>query len=201
GIVEKSSILDGRSIKPGDVVLGLPSSGVHSNGFSLVRRILERAVGPENEWMQALNAMPLPADPAQRTLADALMAPTQIYVQPMLDVLAELPGAVKAMAHITGGGLVENLPRVLPEALQAVLRRSDWVRPPIFDWLQDSGAVTDDEMYRVFNCGIGMCVVVAPSQSHAVIDRLTAAGQSASVIGSIRVRPQGEAATVITTGA
>jgi phosphoribosylformylglycinamidine cyclo-ligase len=105
------------------------------------------------------------------------------------------------MAHITGGGLVENLPRVLPEALQAVLRRNDWMRPAIFDWLQDAGAVTDDEMHRVFNCGIGLCVVVAPSQSQAVIDRLTAAGQIASVIGSIRVRPQGEAATVITTGA
>ena len=201
GIVEKSSILDGHSIEAGDVVLGLASSGVHSNGFSLVRRILERAVGPEDEWMQALNATLLPGDPGQRTLADALMAPTQIYVQPMLDVLAELPGAVKAMAHITGGGLVENLPRVLPEPLQAALRRNDWVRPAIFDWLQDAGTVTDDEMHRVFNCGIGMCVVVAPSQSQAVIDCLTAAGQIASVIGSIRARPPGEAATVITTGA
>jgi len=200
GVVEKSSILDGRSIEPGDVVLGLASSGVHSNGFSLVRRILERAVGPEDEWMHALNATLLPGDPAQRTLADALMAPTQIYVQPMLDVLAELPGAVKAMAHITGGGLVENLPRVLPEQLQAVLLRNHWVRPAIFDWLQDAGAVTDDEMHRVFNCGIGMCLIVAPSQAHAVIDRLTGAGQIVSDIGSIQVRPQGEAATVIKTG-
>jgi phosphoribosylformylglycinamidine cyclo-ligase len=201
GIVEKSSILDGRSIEPGDVVLGLASSGVHSNGFSLVRRILERAVGPEDKWLEALNARLLPGDPAQRTLADALMAPTQIYVQPMLAVLAELPGAVKAMAHITGGGLVENLPRVLPEQLQAVLRRDDWVRPAIFDWLQGAGAVREDEMHRVFNCGIGMCVVVAPGHSQAVIDRLTVAGQVVSEIGSIRVRSAGEAATVMTIGA
>jgi phosphoribosylformylglycinamidine cyclo-ligase len=199
GVVEKSSILDGHSIEPGDVVLGLASSGVHSNGFSLVRRILERVVGPEDEWVEALNATLLPGDPAQRTLADALMAPTRIYVQPMLDVLTELPGAVKAMAHITGGGLVENLPRVLPEQLQAVLRRNHWVWPAIFDWLQHAGAVTDDEMQRVFNCGIGMCVIVSPSQAHAVIDRLTAAGEIVSDIGSIQARPQGEAATVITT--
>jgi phosphoribosylformylglycinamidine cyclo-ligase len=199
GVVEKSSILDGHSIESGDVVLGLASSGVHSNGFSLVRRILERAVGPEEEWIKALNAARLPGDAAQRTLADALMAPTQIYVEPMLDVLAQLPGAVKAMAHITGGGLVENLPRVLPASLQAVLHRNNWVRPAIFDWLQAAGAVMDDEMHRVFNCGIGMCVIVAPSQAQAVIDRLTAGGQIVSDIGSIRERPLGEAATVVTT--
>lgn len=198
GVVEKSSILDGRSIEPGDVVLGLASSGVHSNGFSLVRRILERAVGPEDQWVQDLHAKSLPGDPAKRTLADALMAPTQIYVQSMLDVLEKRPGAVKAMAHITGGGLVENLPRVLPEHLQATLYRNDWVRPAIFDWLQESGAVTDEEMHRVFNCGIGMCVVVGPGQSQGVMEQLKATGQNVSVIGRIQVRPQGEAATVIT---
>jgi len=197
GIVEKSAILDGRTISPGDAILGLASSGVHSNGFSLVRRILERAVGHESQWKQTLNATRLPGDPGQRSLADTLMAPTQLYVRPMLKVLEAQPGAVKAMAHITGGGLVENLPRVLPDGLQAVLQRRDWARPAIFDWLQQAGAVTDDEMHRVFNCGIGLCVVVAPGHVEGVTQLLRAEGQIVSMIGSIQPRPSGAAATII----
>ena len=197
GIVEKSAILDGRGIEAGDVVLGLASSGVHSNGFSLVRRIIERAVGAESGWRTALAQQPLIGDAEGRTLADALMAPTRLYVKPMLDLLAAQAGVVRAMAHITGGGLVENLPRILPEGLQAVLARDAWTRPVLFDGLQREGAVADDEMHRVFNCGIGMCVVVPADQADGAAAFLRAAGQTVWAIGSIRERPPGAAQTVV----
>jgi phosphoribosylformylglycinamidine cyclo-ligase len=142
GAVEKSAIIDGRSIVTGDAVIALASSGPHSNGYSLVRRIVE--VGRAD----------LSADFHGRSLGEALLAPTRIYVKPVLQLLAKVP--VKGIAHITGGGIVENVPRVLPDAVKAVIRRDSWTLPPVFAWLQAQGKVADAEMHRVFNCGIGM---------------------------------------------
>ncbi|MBK9114893.1 MAG: phosphoribosylformylglycinamidine cyclo-ligase [Betaproteobacteria bacterium] len=183
GVVEKSAIVDGRSIAAGDVVLGLASSGPHSNGFSLIRRIVE-ASGAD-----------LAAPFENTTLGAALMAPTRIYVKPMLALLHELP--VKGIAHITGGGLLENVPRVLPAGLQARLARAAWTRPAIFDWLQRHGNVADDEMHRVFNCGIGMVVVVGAGYAERAIARLAAAGERALPIGGIVAQPPGEPPTVV----
>ncbi len=183
GVVEKSAIVDGRGIAAGDVILGLASSGPHSNGFSLIRRIVD-ASGAD-----------LAAPFAGSTLGAALMAPTRIYVKPVLALMHELP--VKGIAHITGGGLVENVPRVLPAGLQARLARNAWTRPAIFDWLQRQGNVADDEMHRVFNCGIGMVVVVAAGYAERAIARLAAAGERALPIGTIVARPPGEPPTVV----
>jgi phosphoribosylformylglycinamidine cyclo-ligase len=184
GVVEKSKIITGQTIAPGDVVLGLPSSGAHSNGYSLVRKILGLA-RPD------LHA---PFD-GERTLADALMEPTRIYAKPMLALLAELP--VKGMAHITGGGLTENLPRVLPQAVKAVIDAKTWQRPPLFQWLQNAGNVAESEMCRVFNCGIGLCVVVAPQDAGRALALLRAAGEATIEIGQIETRRDGETQTVI----
>ena len=183
GVVEKARIIDGRSIAPGDVVLGLASSGAHSNGYSLVRKIVERA------------APDLEADFYGRPFKDALMAPTRIYVKPLLKLMATLP--VKGMAHITGGGLVENVPRVLPEGVTAVLERSTWQLPPLFRWLQREGNVADAEMHRVFNCGIGMVVVVAESDANRALEILAGEGEAAQRIGRIETRRTGQAATVV----
>jgi phosphoribosylformylglycinamidine cyclo-ligase len=183
GVVEKSEVIDGRSIVPGDVVLGLASSGPHSNGYSLVRKIL--ATGPVDYAI----------DVAGTELGTALLAPTRIYVRPVLGLLRKLP--VKGIAHITGGGLVENVPRVLPAGVQARLERARWTRPAIFDWLQQRGNVAEAEMHRVFNCGIGMVLVVAPEHATAALAALTAAGEQASVIGAIVARPDGAPATVV----
>ena len=188
GAVEKSAIIDGRSIVPGDVVIGLASSGVHSNGYSLVRRVIERACG-------GLDSPALQQDLDGRSLADAVMAPTRIYVKPVLALLADMP--VKGIAHITGGGLLENVPRVLPENCQAVLEQSAWQRPAIFDWLQREGAIDSGEMHRVFNCGIGMVLVVEAARAQACVDRLRALGESAQRIGTIVPRPAGSAPTVV----
>ncbi len=184
GAVEKSAIISGQDIVPGDVVLGLPSSGAHSNGYSLVRKIIERS-------QPDLDA---PFD-GSRTLADAIMAPTRIYVKPMLALMAELP--VKGMAHITGGGITENIPRVLPEAVKAVIDQSRWQRPKLFQWLQSEGKVVDSEMHRVFNCGIGMVVIVAPENARRALSLLHAAGEMAVDIGRIEARNDGEAQTVV----
>ncbi|MGH8721127.1 MAG: phosphoribosylformylglycinamidine cyclo-ligase, partial [Burkholderiales bacterium] len=135
GVVERKKIVSGRAIRPGDVLLGLASSGAHSNGYSLIRRILERAA-------------------ADAATLDALMQPTRIYVKPILKLLRSV--SVKGLAHITGGGLVGNVPRVLPQRTRAVIDARAWPRPPLFDWLQRKGAVAEAEMHRVFNCGIGM---------------------------------------------
>ncbi|WP_186119145.1 phosphoribosylformylglycinamidine cyclo-ligase [Burkholderia gladioli] len=183
GAVEKSKIIDGSTIAEGDVVLGLASSGIHSNGFSLVRKIIERA-NPD------LNA---PFD--GRTLADALIAPTRIYVKPLLALMAKL--AVKGMAHITGGGLVENIPRVLREGLTAELDQSAWTLPPLFQWLQEHGGVADAEMHRVFNCGIGMAVIVSAADADAAVAELSAAGEQVWKIGRVRASREGEAQTVV----
>jgi phosphoribosylformylglycinamidine cyclo-ligase len=171
GVVEKSRIIDGRSIAPGDVLLGLASSGAHSNGYSLVRRILERA-RPD-----------LSADFHGRPLADVLLEPTRIYVKPVLSLIQDVP--VKGLSHITGGGLTENIPRVLPAGCDAVIRKSAWPRPPLFEWLQREGGVDEAEMFRVFNCGIGMVVVVAPEVAGTAASRLEAAGETVHRIGQI----------------
>ena len=184
GAVEKSQIITGQNIVPGDVVLGLASSGAHSNGYSLVRKILARA-RPD---------LDAPFD-GNRTLADALMEPTRIYVKPVLALIATLP--VKGIAHITGGGLTENIPRVLPEAVKAVVEQSAWHRPELFRWLQREGQVAESEMHRVFNCGIGMCLVVAPEHAVQALQLLNAAGEKAVQIGRIEARQDGEAQTIV----
>ncbi len=183
GVVEKSGIIDGRSIAAGDAVLGIASSGPHSNGFSLIRRILE-ASGAE---------LDAPFDGT--TIGGALLAPTRIYVKPVLALMHDVP--VKGMAHITGGGLVENVPRMLPPGLQARLNRASWRRPPVFDWLQRHGEVADAEMHRVFNCGIGMAIVVAAEHVDRALKQLAGSGEQAMRIGSIVAQSPGEPATVV----
>ena len=183
GVVEKSRVIDGRAIAPGDVVLGLASSGAHSNGYSLVRRILERAK-PD-----------LAADFHGRPLGEALLAPTRIYVKPVLALVAEVP--VKGIAHITGGGLVENVPRVLPKGVRAVLDARAWPLPPLFRWLQEQGNVADAEMHRVFNCGIGMVLVVAAQDAERAAAHLRAAGETVHRIGAIEPRPAGSPPTIV----
>ncbi len=183
GAVEKAKLIDGTRIMPGDVVLGLASSGVHSNGYSLVRKILEVAQPDLN------------ADFHGRKLADVLMEPTRIYVKPLLALMETRD--VKGMVHITGGGLLENVPRVLQAHLTAVLQRDAWVMPPLFSWLQQHGGVVDAEMHRVFNCGIGMVVIVSPEEADAAIAQLTAAGETVSRIGEICARTEGQAQTIV----
>src|SRR5882672_9696069 len=183
GMVEKSAIVDGRGIVPGDAVLGLASSGAHSNGYSLIRKILERTK-PD-----------LGADFHGRPLGRVLLEPTRIYVKPLLGLIRQMP--VKGMAHITGGGLVENLPRVLPEAVKAVISRSSWPMPPLFQWLQREGKVADAEMHRVFNCGIGMAVVVAAEHADAAVRALSGAGETVFRIGRIEARKAVEPQAVV----
>ncbi|MCD2514910.1 phosphoribosylformylglycinamidine cyclo-ligase [Massilia sp. G4R7] len=183
GAVEKSQIIDGSKIVPGDVVLGLASSGIHSNGYSLVRKIISVAK-PDLE-----------ADFHGRKLSDVLMAPTRLYVKPILALIAAME--VKGLVHITGGGLVENIPRVLGENLTAVLDASSWTMPPLFTWLQQHGGVADSEMHRVFNCGIGMTVIVSKENADAAIAQLKAAGETVYRIGEIRAREEGQAQTVV----
>jgi phosphoribosylformylglycinamidine cyclo-ligase len=186
GAVEKSAIIDGSTIRPGDVVLGLASSGAHSNGYSLIRKILERAK-PD-----------LAMDMGGRPLADAVMAPTRIYVKSLLALIASLGGeGVKGMAHITGGGLTENIPRVLPENVMAAIDSTAWTLPPLFQWLQREGNVAAAEMHRVFNCGIGMVVIVAATDADRATEMLVAAGEAVHRIGVIQSRAEGQAQTVV----
>ena len=184
GVVEKSKIIDGSTIVPGDVVLGLASSGAHSNGYSLVRKIIERS----NPDMNA------PFD-GGRSLADVVMAPTRIYVKPVLQLMQKV--TVKGMAHITGGGLLENVPRVLPENTVAELDKSAWPRPKLFDWLQAEGKVAENEMHRVFNCGIGLVLIVSSAQADAAMAVLSAAGEQVWRIGTIRDRQGSESQTSV----
>ena len=187
GVVEKSKAIDGRRIAEGDVLLGLASSGPHSNGFSLIRRILEVS--------GANLAAALPDDPSARTLGDALLQPTRIYVKPVLALMRDVD--VKGMAHITGGGLVENTHRMFPDGLAARIDRASWSRPAIFDWLQRAGNVADVEMHRVFNCGIGMIVVVASADAERAQTLLAAAGEIVHRIGTVIPRANGAPGTVI----
>ena len=183
GVVEKSAIVDGRDIVPGDAVLGLAASGAHSNGYSLVRKILERAK-PD-----------LGADFHGRPLGEALLEPTRIYVKPLLALMRQMPA--KGMAHITGGGLVENVPRMLPETVKAVISRSAWPMPPLFQWLQREGKVAEAEMHRVFNCGIGMAVVVAAKHADAAVRTLSGAGETVFRIGRVEARKGAEPQALI----
>jgi phosphoribosylformylglycinamidine cyclo-ligase len=186
GLVDKEDIIDGTKIAPGDVVIGLASSGCHSNGYTLVRTVVATTSSDLYETYDAGDA---------RTLGEALLEPTRIYVRPVLAALAKLE--VKGLAHITGGGLTENIPRVLPEMVCARLDRSRWKRPAIFDWLQRMGNIVDDEMHRTFNCGIGMTMVVAKSDAKAAIDLLASHGVEAFEIGAIVPRQPGAAQTVV----
>ena len=183
GAVEKSKIIDGKKIRPGDVVLGLASSGAHSNGYSLVRKIIEVAK-PD-----------LQADFHGRPLADVLLAPTRIYAKPLLALMEKID--VHGMVHITGGGLVENIPRVLQPNLTAVLHKDAWTLPPLFQWLQKHGGVADDEMHRVFNCGIGMTVIVSAANADQAEAELKRLGETVYRIGEIRERAEGEAQTLV----
>ncbi len=177
GVVEKSKVISGKDIVPGDVVLGLASSGAHSNGYSLIRKLIE------------VSGIDLHADFHGRPFADAVMAPTRIYVKPLLALMEKLP--VKGMAHITGGGVTGNLPRCLPEGVAARVEPASWTRPPLFDWLQQAGNVETGEMLRTFNCGIGLCVVVSAADAMAAKAQLEAAGETVWRIGEIIARPAG----------
>ena len=183
GVVEKDAIIDGARIAEGDAVIGVASSGPHSNGYSLIRRILERSRAD------------LAADFDGRTLGDTLLTPTRIYVKPLLGLMRSLD--VKGLAHITGGGLLENVPRILPSGVIAELDRNAWPRAPIFAWLQQTGGVADQEMFRVFNCGVGMVVVLAETDCERALALLRAAGETAYRIGRIRSRRGDEALTRI----
>ena len=183
GAVEKSRILSGAGVKPGDVVLGLASSGVHSNGFSLVRKCIERAAGR------------LPATLDGKPFREAVMAPTRLYVKPVLAALAQHPG-IKALAHITGGGLLENIPRVLPEGCAAHLKAGSWPRTELFAWLQATAGIDDHEMNRTFNNGIGMVVVVDAADAPAVMATLRSQGESVFDIGVIAARANAAAVVV-----
>ncbi|QTF94104.1 phosphoribosylformylglycinamidine cyclo-ligase [Halomonas sp. BM-2019] len=176
GVVEKSEILDGKRVAEGDVLLGIASSGPHSNGYSLIRKILE------------VSGASLDADIGGVALGDALMAPTRIYVKPLLSLIRESGVPVHALSHITGGGLTENLPRVLPEGLAARVDVNAWQRPAVFDWLQQQGNVAEEEMHRVLNCGIGMVVVVPAEKADQARAHLQAQGETVQRIGEIVFR-------------
>jgi phosphoribosylformylglycinamidine cyclo-ligase len=186
GLVEKKAIIDGRRIAPGDAVIGLASSGCHSNGYTLVRTVVAKSSSDLFEPFEAEGT---------RTLGEALLEPTRIYVKPVLDTLGKVD--VKGIAHITGGGLTENIPRVLPEETCARLESSRWTRPEIFRWLQKTGDIEDAEMHRTFNCGIGMTLVVPKAEAKAAIDSLAAHGVEAFEIGAIVARQPGAPQTIV----
>lgn len=171
GVVEKEAVIDGSKVAAGDKLIGLAASGPHSNGYSLIRKILERSG-------QSLSSA---FDDA--TLGEKLLAPTKIYVKSLLQLNEKV--SIHALSHITGGGLLENIPRVLPEGVKAVIDASSWQRPAVFDWLQENGNVTDKEMYRTFNNGIGMVIVVAENDVSEALAVLNSAGEQASLIGQI----------------
>ena len=181
GAVEKSELLDGSAIAEGDAIVGVASSGPHSNGYSLIRRILDRAGNPLDTDLDGV------------TLADALMAPTTLYVKPMLALRKQVD--VHGMAHITGGGLLENIIRVVPEGLGLEIDSSTWTLPAVFDWLQREGKLAREEMWRTFNCGIGFTVLLDPAQAPAAIEALKANGLAAQVIGRV-VKATGDAPRV-----
>lgn len=182
GVVNRPEIIDGSGIALGNKVIGLMSSGAHSNGFSLVRKVIA-----DSQLEVRRHYAPM-----DRPLGEVLLEPTRIYVNPVLKLKKQV--ALLGIAHITGGGLVENLPRILPPSTQAVLDRGAWVRPPVFDLLQEKGNIPEDEMFRVFNCGIGMTLVVKEKDAQEAIDRLRGMGYGAEVIGEIvqRKDPQAE---------
>lgn len=179
GVVEKSEIIDGSRVQAGDVLIALPSSGPHSNGYSLVRKIIEVA-GVDISQVE-LDGRPL---------TELLMAPTRIYVKALLQLISET-GAVKAMAHITGGGLLENIPRVLPANAGARIDLDSWQRPAVFNWLQEQGNVDETEMHRVLNCGVGMVICVGSEDAARALKVLDDAGEQPWIIGSIEQTDEG----------
>jgi phosphoribosylformylglycinamidine cyclo-ligase len=183
GIAEKSKVIDGSEVCAGDVLIGLPSSGPHSNGYSLIRKVLEVSKADLSQDFQG------------QTLAKALLTPTKIYIKPLLALLKSVD--VKALAHITGGGFTENIPRVLPDFTQAVLDAKSIEFPAIFKWIQVNGNISDAEMYRTFNCGTGMVLCVAKDDADAVIQTLSELGEASYIIGSIKAQHDQEPSTVI----
>jgi len=177
GVVEKDAIIDGTRISPADVVIGLASSGPHSNGYSLIRKLITLAEATPATLVDG------------RPLFDRLLAPTRIYVKPLLELIRAVP--VHGLAHITGGGLIENIPRVLPAGLEVVLDRNSWHHDPVFDWLQWAGGMALTEMYRTFNCGIGMVCIVPREHAEAATKLLMARGENARVIGEVREGTRG----------
>jgi phosphoribosylformylglycinamidine cyclo-ligase len=171
GIAEKSRLIDGSAVRRGDMLIGISSSGPHSNGYSLIRRIIDTS------------GVDLGREVAGRTLGEALLEPTRIYVKPLLSLMQQI--SVHAAAHITGGGLTGNVPRVLPQGLGAVIDSSTWTRPAVFDWLQAAGNVSTPEMHRTFNCGIGMVVVVDANDAPGAVRVLEGLDQKVAVIGYV----------------
>ncbi len=171
GVVEKSRIIDGSKVRPGDALIGLASSGPHSNGYSLVRKVIEVSQAYLGEEFHG------------KTLGETLLAPTRIYIKPLLKLFAAVD--VHALAHITGGGLLENIPRVLPENCRAVIDGNSWQMPPVFHWLQQKGNIAEREMHRVFNCGVGMVIAVAEADLARSLELLQAAGEQAWHLGHI----------------
>ena len=178
GIVEKSGVIDGSKVKAGDTLLGIASSGPHSNGYSLVRKVLEVSGASLSDEFHG------------KSLGETLLEPTRIYVKPLLDLIGKVD--VHSLCHITGGGLPENLPRVLPDNCRAVIDSTSWQRPEIFNWLQQQGNIADSEMYRTFNCGVGMVVAISADEAEKAIEVLKANGEEAVVIGSIEEFSEGE---------
>jgi phosphoribosylformylglycinamidine cyclo-ligase len=171
GVVEKAAIIDGSAIAAGDAIIGLASSGPHSNGYSLIRKLIAVSGATSATVLEG------------RSLFERLLAPTRIYVKPLLALLRAIP--VHGLAHITGGGLTDNIPRVLPEGLEAVLERRRWGFDPVFEWLQRTARIDSAQMYRTFNCGLGMVVIVPPAQAAAAAELLGAHGESARIIGEV----------------
>ncbi len=177
GVVEKDLIIDGSKTRPGDVIIGLASSGPHSNGYSLIRKLIKVSNSTADTRL------------GTGLLYDALLKPTRIYVKSLLALFNVVP--VHGLAHITGGGITGNLPRVIPDGLEAVINANSWERGPVFDWLQRAGNIAADEMYRTFNCGIGMTVTVAPGNVDKALASLRLSGETAAVIGAIRTGTNG----------
>ncbi len=177
GVVERDAIIDGRDTRAGDALIGLPSSGPHSNGYSLIRKLLTKSGADRHTTLEG------------RSLFERLLAPTRIYVKPVLALVRRTP--VRALAHITGGGLLDNIPRVLPEGLEAVLKRRNWPQDPVFDWLQRTGRIDPAEMHRTFNCGIGMVVIVPAGHETTALEFLAAHGEPAHLIGEVRAGTRG----------
>ena len=193
GVVEKSGAIDGRSIAPGDVLVGLASSGLHSNGFSLVRKVIE-VTGAD---LKAPLSQYVPGHAGDVTLGHALLEPTRIYVKPVLALMKQLgANRVKGMAHITGGGLTENTHRMFPDGTVARIDGRSWQRPAVFQWLAAAGQLPEAEMQRTFNCGIGFVLVLAPADVDAALKALAAAGEQACVIGKVEAGT-GSARTVV----
>jgi len=186
GIAEKDALLDGTKTKAGDVIVGLASSGPHSNGYSLIRKLLQ--VSGSNHTTKLGDGL----------LYDALLAPTRIYVKSLLKLMQAVP--VRGMAHITGGGLTDNIPRVVPDGLDVMLKRSTWPRTPVFEWLQRTANLADAEMHRTFNCGIGMTICVPPEHIETALASLRASGETASVIGEVRPGLAGRECQVVIEG-